>query len=101
MAEKKRLLTGLQPSGAFHIGNYFGAIKPFLDAYEDAESFLLVVNYHALTSQRDPELLRSDTQRAIIDYLALGLDPKKACRETRAADHRFWLDRNQPKALYG
>lgn len=77
MAEKKRLLTGLQPSGALHIGNYFGALKPFLDEYEKYESFLIIVDYHALTTLRDPETLRENTLGAAMDYLAVGVDPSK------------------------
>ena len=59
--KKERLLTGLQPSGDLHIGNYFGALKPFVDAYPDYESFLMVADYHALTSSRDADLLRKST----------------------------------------
>lgn len=73
---KKRLLTGLQPSGNLHIGNYFGALKPFYDAYRDYESFLMVVDYHALTSLKDAELLRGNILSAVKDYLAIGVDPK-------------------------
>lgn len=75
---KKRLLTGLQPSGALHIGNYFGALKPFADIYEDYESFLMVADYHALTSLRDAEALRKNTLDVVRDYLAVGVDPEKA-----------------------
>ncbi len=75
---KKRLLTGLQPSGALHIGNYFGALKPFLGMYEDYESFLMIVDYHALTSLRKPEELRKNTLDVAKDYLAIGVDPSKA-----------------------
>lgn len=74
---KKRLLTGLQPSGNLHIGNYLGALKPFYDAYQDYESFLMVVDYHALTSLKDGELLRSNIISAVKDYLAVGVDPAK------------------------
>jgi tryptophanyl-tRNA synthetase len=74
---KKRLLTGLQPSGNLHIGNYFGALKPFYDAYTDYESFLMVVDYHALTSLKDGDLLRSNIISAVKDYLAVGVDPKQ------------------------
>lgn len=74
---KKRLLTGLQPSGNLHIGNYFGALKPFYDAYTDYEGFLMVVDYHALTSLKDGELLRSNIISAVKDYLAVGVDPKQ------------------------
>ena len=48
---KKRLLTGAQPSGPLHIGNYFGALKPFLDIYQEHDSFLMVADYHALTTR--------------------------------------------------
>ena len=71
-----RLLTGLQPSGDLHIGNYFGALKPFVDLYREHESFLMVVDYHALTSLRDPEALRRNTISVEKDYLAAGVDAK-------------------------
>jgi tryptophanyl-tRNA synthetase len=75
---KKRLLTGLQPSGTLHIGNYFGALKPFRDIYEEYESFLMVADLHALTSVRDPNALRESTLDVVRDYVAAGVDPKKA-----------------------
>ena len=75
---KKRLLTGLQPSGNLHIGNYFGALKPFIDIYEDYESHLMVVDYHALTTVKNGELLRQNTIDVVKDYLAAGIDPEKA-----------------------
>ena len=79
MAEgKKRLLTGLQPSGALHIGNYFGALKPFLSSYAEYESFLMVPDYHALTTVKNPTDLRTNIINAVSDYLALGIDPNKA-----------------------
>ena len=74
---KKRLLTGLQPSGALHIGNYFGALKPFVDLYKDYDSHLMVVDYHALTTVRDPKELRQNTINVVKDYLAAGVDPKE------------------------
>ena len=52
---KKRLLTGLQPSGSLHIGNYFGALQPFIDNCDGFESFLMIADYHALTSLKNPE----------------------------------------------
>lgn len=73
-----RLLTGLQPSGQLHIGNYFGALKPFVDMYGRYESFLMVVDYHALTSQKDPRTLRANIVDVVKDYLAAGVDPKRA-----------------------
>lgn len=74
---KKRLLTGLQPSGPLHIGNYFGALKPFIDLYEDYDSHLMVVDYHALTTIREPELLERYTIDVVKDYVASGVDPEK------------------------
>lgn len=86
---KKRLLTGLQPSGDLHIGNYFGALKPFVDIYQDYESFLMVADYHALTSVRDPEALHRNTLNVVRDYLAVGVDPEKVVifRQSDNQDH--------------
>lgn len=78
MAEKQRLLTGLQPSGALHIGNYFGALKPFVDRYTEFDSMLMVADYHALTSLRDAEMLRANTLAIVKDYLAAGVNPEEA-----------------------
>lgn len=75
---KRRLLTGLQSSGSLHIGNYFGALKPFADTYLDFESMLMVADLHALTTVRDGDELRKNTINAVKDYLAVGVDPSKA-----------------------
>ena len=77
MQEKKRLLTGLQPSGTLHIGNYFGALKPFVDLYDSYDSYLMVVDYHALTTMRDPAQLQENIRNIVKDYLAAGVDPEK------------------------
>ncbi len=89
MSTKKRLLTGLQSSGTLHIGNYFGALKPFLDIYEEYDSYLMVADYHSLTSLRDPEQLRANIFNVVRDYLAVGVDPKKAIifRQSDNQDH--------------
>ena len=86
---KQRLLTGLQPSGALHIGNYFGVLKPFLDLYQDHESFLMVVDYHALTSLKNPDELRTNIVNVVKDYLAVGINPKKAIifQQSRVSQH--------------
>lgn len=86
---KKRLLTGLQPSGALHIGNYFGALKPFLDRYKEYESFLIIVDYHALTTLKNPKELRANIMSAALDYLAVGIDPKEATifRQSDVSEH--------------
>ena len=74
----KRLLTGLQPSGQLHIGNYFGALKPFADMYGDYKSFLMVADYHSLTSLKDPQALRENIVEIVRGYMAAGVDPQKA-----------------------
>jgi tryptophanyl-tRNA synthetase len=86
---KKRLLTGLQPSGDLHIGNYFGALKPFLDIYQNYDSFLMVADYHALTSVRDPHMMHQNIYNVVRDYLAIGIDPEKAVifRQSDNQDH--------------
>lgn len=78
MEKRKRLLTGLQPSGELHIGNYFGALKPFVSQYGEYESFLLVVDYHALTSLKSGKELHDNIINIVRDYLAVGVNPKKA-----------------------
>ena len=86
---KKRLLTGLQSSGTLHIGNYFGALKPFVDTYEQYDSYLMVADYHALTSLRDPVALHQNIINVVKDYLAVGVDPSKAVifRQSDNQDH--------------
>jgi len=76
--QKRRFLTGLQPSGALHIGNYFGVLKPFVDTYEKYESYLMIADYHALTTLKNPEELRGNIVEIVRDYLAVGVDPQKA-----------------------
>lgn len=71
----KRVLSGIQPSGQLHIGNYAGAIKQFVDMQADHEMFVFVASYHAMTSTRDPDELRANTRQVVVDYLAFGLDP--------------------------
>jgi tryptophanyl-tRNA synthetase len=73
----QRLLTGIQSSGALHIGNYLGALKPFLNLYSNYESYLMVADYHAVTSLRDPALLRGNILNVVKDYMAVGVDPSK------------------------
>ncbi|OIP78045.1 MAG: tryptophan--tRNA ligase [Parcubacteria group bacterium CG2_30_44_11] len=89
---KKRMLTGIQASGDLHIGNYFGALKPFVDFLaenSDYESFLMVADYHALTSLKDGAALRQNTYNVVKDYLAAGVDPEKVVifRQSDNQDH--------------
>ena len=72
-----RVLSGIQPSGKLHLGNYFGMMKPALELQEQGEAFLFVANYHALTSVSDPTLLRRATMDVAVDFLACGLDPDR------------------------
>lgn len=72
--QKKRVLSGLQPSGTIHIGNYFGAIKPNVDLFQDHEGLFMVADYHALTSLKNREQLRHNTLENAKDYLASGLN---------------------------
>lgn len=73
----QRLLTGLQSSGALHIGNYFGVLKPFVEMYGNYESYLMVADYHAVTSLRDPDQMRQNIFSVVKDYMAVGVDPTK------------------------
>ena len=73
-----RILSGIQPTGAFHIGNYFGMMKQCIELQNSGEAFYLIVDYHALTVTPEPELLRQRITNAAIDFLACGLDPEKA-----------------------
>ncbi len=73
-----RVLTGIQPSGALHIGNYFGAIKQMIDLQETSDLFIFIANYHALTSLKDAPALKNNTLDAAINFLSLGIDHNKA-----------------------
>jgi tryptophanyl-tRNA synthetase len=75
---RKRILSGVQPSGKLHLGNYFGAVKQHIALQDEAECFYFIADYHALTTIQDPEKLRDHTRDVALDYLALGLDPDKA-----------------------
>ncbi|MCK5454167.1 MAG: tryptophan--tRNA ligase [Calditrichia bacterium] len=74
----KRVLSGIQPSGDLHIGNYFGAIRQHIEFQEDNECYYFVANLHAMTTIQDKKRLQEATLQVAIDYLALGLDPDKA-----------------------
>ena len=73
-----RVLSGIQPSGALHIGNYFGAIRQYVALQEGNDAYYFVADYHALTSVRNAETLRKYVFDVIVDLLALGLDPDRA-----------------------
>ncbi len=73
-----RILSGIQPSGVLHIGNYFGMMRPAIELQKEGETFYFIADYHALTSLRDPEALRENSRRVALDFLACGLDPERA-----------------------
>ncbi len=73
-----RVLSGIQPTGRPHWGNYFGAIRQYIDLQNEDESYYFIANLHALTTVRDPALLAAYTLDAATDLLALGLDPQRA-----------------------
>ncbi len=83
-----RVLSGIQPSGRLHLGNYFGMMKRMVDYQENSDLFTFIVNYHALTSVFDAEKLKEGTFEAVCDFLALGIDPEKST---------FWVQSDVPE----
>jgi len=75
--QQKTILSGIQPSGRLHLGNYFGAIRQHLEFQEKGDAFYFIANYHSLTSVQDGTELRQYTFDVALDYLALGMDPQK------------------------
>lgn len=75
----KRVLTGLQPSGQLHVGNYAGAIRQLVEMQDSHEMYVFVASLHALTSTRNGEQLRRNVRQTVIDYIAFGLEPAPAC----------------------
>src|SRR6266480_537164 len=73
-----RILSGIQPSGVLHIGNFFGMMKPAIALQAEGEALYFSADYHALTSVRDPDALRENCRRVAVDFLACGLDPERA-----------------------
>ncbi len=73
-----RILTGIQPSGTLHVGNYFGAMRPLIANQERGQVLAILVDLHALTSLQDPAALRANTRSAALDFLAAGLDPERS-----------------------
>src|SRR6516225_7533587 len=73
-----RILSGIQPSGALHLGNYFGMMKPAIELQEKGEAFYFIADYHSMTSLFDAAERRQNTRDVALDFLACGLDPKKS-----------------------
>lgn len=72
-----RILSGIQPSGKLHLGNYFGMMRPAIELQERGQAYYFIANYHALTTIHDPALLRANTLNVALDFLACGLDPAR------------------------
>jgi tryptophanyl-tRNA synthetase len=85
---KKRILSGVQPSGQLHIGNYFGMIERMIQFQNESDLFCFVANYHSMTSINDKVKLEENTRAAFIDLLALGIDPDQST---------FWVQSNVPE----
>jgi tryptophanyl-tRNA synthetase len=83
-----RILSGIQPSGHLHLGNYFAMMRRMIEYQEEHELFCFIVNLHALTSVFDAKKIRAQTYEAICDFLALGLDPQKSV---------FWIQSDVPE----
>ena len=106
-ASPMRVLSGIQASGALHLGNYLGALKRFVTLQESAPCFLFVADMHAITVWQDPELLADQTREIAAAYLASGLDPTRSTIWPQSAVHQHaelawvlncvarlgWLDR--------
>jgi tryptophanyl-tRNA synthetase len=75
---RRRFLSGVQPSGKLHLGNYFGAVKQHIALQEEGDCLYFIADYHALTTLQDPKEMRQNSLDVALDYLALGLDPAKA-----------------------
>ena len=83
-----RILSGIQPSGSLHLGNYFGMMKKMIEYQENEDLFCFIANYHAMTSLQDGKALAKGTIEAAANFLALGLDPEKST---------FWVQSDLPE----
>ncbi|MBI3878703.1 MAG: tryptophan--tRNA ligase [Verrucomicrobia bacterium] len=83
-----RILSGIQPSGALHLGNYFGMMRPAIELQEKGEAFYFIANYHSMTSLFDAAERRKNTLDVALDFLACGLDPKRSV---------FWRQSDVPE----
>lgn len=75
---RERVLSGVRSTGNLHLGNYFGAVKNFIQMQENYECYFFIANLHALTTHPDPELLKKSVRATLVEYVACGLDPDKS-----------------------
>jgi tryptophanyl-tRNA synthetase len=113
-----RILTGIQPSGALHLGNYFGAMLPAIHLQNEGEAYYFIANYHSMTSLTDAEKRRQYTFDVALDFLACGLDPARCIfwKQSDTPEHtelawllstvqssallsRPWRESNSPRSL--
>jgi len=85
-----RTLTGIQPSGTLHLGNYLGAMRPAIEAQARGEGFYFIADYHSMTSLLDPAERRQNTRDVALDWLACGIDPAKSV---------FWRQSDVPEVV--
>jgi len=85
-----RILSGIQPSGTIHIGNYFGMIKKMIESQDKGELFAFIASYHALTSVKEKEVLQKNIFDVAVNFLSLGMDPEKST---------FWVQSDVPEVL--
>src|SRR5512134_1430735 len=83
-----RILSGIQPSGALHLGNYFGMMRPAIELQDQGEAFYFIADYHSMTSLTDAAQRRKNSLDVALDFLACGLDPKKSV---------FWKQSDVPE----
>ena len=86
---KKVFFSGVQPSGKPHIGNYFGAMKQFVELQNEHDGYVFIVDYHAMHSLRNPKEMSENIKNVLLDYLAIGLDPKKVtiAKQSDVSEH--------------
>src|SRR6267142_443251 len=84
-----RILSGIQPSGALHLGNYFGMMKPAIELQDKGEAFYFIANYHSMTSVFDAAQRRKSTLDVALDFLACGRDQKQHVEMTRDIAMKF------------
>src|SRR3989344_901430 len=77
MADKKILLSGVKPTGRPHVGNYFGAMKQFVELQGDYETYIMIADLHAIITVQNKKELEENTVGVLLDYMAIGLDPKQ------------------------
>ena len=95
METKKRVFSGIQPSGNLHVGNYVGALKNWVAMQDEYENYFCIVDLHAITVPQDPEVVRQKIREVAAIYLGSGLDPEKCVifRQSRVSGHAelCWL----------